>query len=1494
MTVGIRQDLPEFHEGGLLEISRLKDSLIAHKPCDIVVSGRCPLLESSLTPIMDALKNASGLGDYRVTACDAMSIWLLRASQVCSTPELRSVLSTRLNDEEATYLFHYVVDFWNDSGAPLGNSLRGVFAKLIVFMKKAHGNKEELFESWLLKVLKMSNTMKILYFMVENLSKETRPSFVLEISGDFVDSALAAMWSNALANPAGKAIQTVFKNIYNHFKRGEESPDEKWLQLWKKSVARALKDSQLRKNVETYLLPYLFRTSPIAYRGFVKSLMVDECAATQEDFLLVLGCLKIGQDLAILVEPFVPAENEPAVISLSTLESLLGAQDPQLKLSALSLLVSSPKGSKSIVPEVLVIVENHWEMLFVETDLEARNELFSLMRQFLIRIKDSAYSLKRDASKLLAKFPNNQEGFQKLELVKIYEQFIENLLLFISRQLLPSSSHQKINMGLKVLTVLIRSGLDPNVNKNSVDVQQINWPFSMPIFSDYMVRLLLDNILNDYDDIRQSAVQTLLMADLPYLREVSSKTTMKEAEQKGLQLLTDMKGRTGDSGALIVDLLFEIEYRADDLDSCLRRLEAVRDLLISGILLAKENMVEAVYQKNVHGYFSALRLVFAKLDYTRFSEFGSQRFQHLTDSLINSLFEIWTIVKPILSDDSPEGNLPAEFLPLLGSEAENKYGPPTQILSSYSWRAVKESSAFLKELMDKAPSYVLSEDMVVKLGYMIMEQLASVKHRGAFSSVYPTLISCCERCNRSNSDLSQQPGLWLRKNTSLIEMKSQSITRRSGGIPFLITAILTADQILPKSTSLDVTMTELLRISRVPYVDHGNERMDIPQVHGMNCIKAIFTESQLADASAQFVDEALDLVLSKFGSPTWSIRNCAVMLFTALQNRLFGTKNVAEGLSSISARLFFSRFKNVKQVLHDNLASSISKGLEKTENIETVFPILTIISRLEATPGYHGLDDFKPLLQQCLQNRDWKVRENAARALPALVSQDDLTSECEFLLKTDSSKQNKLHGSLLALKELLRTHFNRNGDQKSVNNIKQNVESRILFYFGKSGSASNVSMKCLLDTYVLLLSKSEHTKTADPAIIQCLGNWFVNEVLTGANGIDGTRASLMMEVISLLLRFYIHLSRHEEIIECVDLCLASPLFEVQTRTIEIVSEKVAEFTPAERSSIMKRTWALITDHETWIYVKSAALRLLNLLLLHSDLNVIDDILQNGTAVLLELLSEDHSEEVRSSSIEALGPLIACGLVENKLVGYDAWASNLKNYSRDGASLDLRASTLKSVVSFLQIVGSHEKLKSSYDLAKSASVLYSFLSDDDEDLRHAAATELSRLMGLSFPTEPTIVADYFRNIYLSQQFEKRDVAKLLALNSYCFYQVDPSTLPELVLLEDDNLFTVEKDNFYRDNLSDVKNYKKLLLHFKQEFSSEELTTIATCTSVGALGGAIRQSKFAQPEWGFVNDETVFTAAACIIFFQKLQFEVFGEQSDSENLIDFLSAYAQSLE
>jgi hypothetical protein len=120
---------------------------------------------------------------------------------------------------------------------------------------------------------------------------------------------------------------------------------------------------------------------------------------------------------------------------------------------------------------------------------------------------------------------------------------------------------------------------------------------------------------------------------------------------------------------------------------------------------------------------------------------------------------IWEIVSPILTHDSPEGNLHNLIGEQEPSSLSSLRDASAQDFLSGSWRSLKEASALLGTALSSQES---SQEDYQVAGTLFMEWLSRIRHRGAFSAVMPAYENLCGECFKDKEkNLNTLPPQWL-------------------------------------------------------------------------------------------------------------------------------------------------------------------------------------------------------------------------------------------------------------------------------------------------------------------------------------------------------------------------------------------------------------------------------------------------------------------------------------------------------------------------------------------------------------------------------------------------------------------------------------------------------------------------------------------------------------------------------------------------------------
>jgi hypothetical protein len=754
-----------------------------------------------------------------------------------------------------------------------------------------------------------------------------------------------------------------------------------------------------------------------------------------------------------------PSKAPIVQLSSELVAPLLGHAFPHIRVAALNLVINSTSITRAFSPVALNLLKTALPPLHTETDAEIRDQIISAVRNLIERIAQSSYAAEKELKNVQQKLrtghrPTPDDIRKMIQLdsrIGDAKDFCGWYIGFLETLLRPGSNYQRCIMGLRALGFLARSGMDASLvdfafaalpgNGSIISGGEpfkknfFKWPeFSKEIrvFSPGVKKVLLEAMSNPFEDVR------VMSSEIVRLDAKWDKTEVAEIIERGLKSMNETgRARDSDGFARTMALLFEVVERGDiqfaegdtiwttkvgvagSENAGLTVIRWLLDVIEKEYLgVAAADIPRAVKERPVHGLFAALGMILGSntgLYPVNLSEKSAAAWKEVHERIFKACEEIWRLTKAPLCFDSPEGHVPSE----IDEEDEDMN---TQTVMSYSWRAIKESSALLGTILRKAPTITLNPTDFERGGKLLLRQLADIRHRGAFSAVSPSFVSLCTRCFKSTDvALQELPKTWLQRNLDSIMEKSSAITRRSAGLPFLIMGVL-ASETDPARPLLSATFARLDQIAILPAVPSKNgEKIDLPQVHALNCIKFLFTDARVSQVVVPYIGRGLELAVSCFGSEIWAIRNCGVMLFTALTNRLFGLrKSRNEFTSNFTTRSFFEKYVTVRTVLLKNLQEKVG-GLEGGEaaSVEMVYPALSLVARMEVDPGYEGMEDFRGLILECMRSRIWKVREMAARAYTALVGPDEVVDVIRELLSVGPEKQNILHGNLCAVRALL-------------------------------------------------------------------------------------------------------------------------------------------------------------------------------------------------------------------------------------------------------------------------------------------------------------------------------------------------------------------------------------------------------------------------------------------------------------------------------------------
>jgi hypothetical protein len=259
-----------------------------------------------------------------------------------------------------------------------------------------------------------------------------------------------------------------------------------------------------------------------------------------------------------------------------------------------------------------------------EVESRTRNVFLGLTLKLLDRARAATFQLQNrlGSSYTATDSQSNQSAdhANSFGIIAYHRRFIISHISILRSNLHPLSSYQVIWASLKSLEILQQSGLDPlsrgQNRRTLVSGNSISWPFSVSIFTNQLLRSLLDLLWSPFDDIRTLA-STILRDYDPDLLRPKKDSTFSDALlslEKRSEVKAEHTGRSdhADGQARIYELRVVYgtrELRRESIESLSSSLELVLDRLEEKLCVAKQDLGEAVSSRPIHGELIGIRFV---------------------------------------------------------------------------------------------------------------------------------------------------------------------------------------------------------------------------------------------------------------------------------------------------------------------------------------------------------------------------------------------------------------------------------------------------------------------------------------------------------------------------------------------------------------------------------------------------------------------------------------------------------------------------------------------------------------------------------------------------------------------------------------------------------------------------------------------------------------------------------------------------------------------
>ncbi|KAI7935524.1 hypothetical protein MJO28_016395 [Puccinia striiformis f. sp. tritici] len=682
------------------------------------------------------------------------------------------------------------------------------------------------------------------------------------------------------------------------------------------------------------------------------------------------------------------------------------------------------------------------------------------------------------------------------------KSFIQNFLKLCRTNLTISSPYRCQMASLTYLQILLNTGVDslydlptkkPCLNNAQEGHKPLNFPFEIEIMDSTLINDLILALTSTYVDVREAAFSILdRCSTLDSQFNQNSSRLIKQVLAYAMQCLDSNRESENSTASLLFRLVLKKSIVKNsqvsslllprNFDQCgttnplatflLGRLDDLKDRITESEI----NLGKACEERPVSGSIMLISELYKCLTTEMITSLvESKDLKAIMDQTKNLILRVWKLSAIVLCHSSERESeiIPdheearayefisaeedGELLEDEGVLSDRNLGHRHKTILSACWRSMKEASALLMQTVKlslMAEEQNLSENLgtffsyedLKQIGELFEQWLLEIRHRGAFGAIHASYSSLCDSlCSLPKKSIpSQLPVIWLQAHISAITSRKISTTRRSAGLPY---CILSTCQALSKSN------TNKLRdsLSTILSLAESQEISSEVQVHILNTLKILLTDGKVcAQFTSALIERSFDLAINSFVSSDWKVRNGALILFSGLTNRVFGTRSLSsdrcfnnlckrESLSDFSRRL-----PTMPSILLKELRRSIQAGthlLSTSHSHGPMFAVLTLLALLQNPDGAPTAKEFIPLVRECLKSKVSKVRSIGADAMTGLIPCSQVPALiCDLLTEAMKSPcHNQVHGLLLLINRLIQLPSTLSEDEKSK--IQANLDS---------------------------------------------------------------------------------------------------------------------------------------------------------------------------------------------------------------------------------------------------------------------------------------------------------------------------------------------------------------------------------------------------------------------------------------------------------------------
>ena len=468
-----------------------------------------------------------------------------------------------------------------------------------------------------------------------------------------------------IAPAAGKFLVTLFKAL--RVEPNSQGSSINHSNLWQHWIRQGISSNpHSLENVKNYLFTPLFKLdrpgSLFFLRGLNQQRSISELQSSGIDAhsLLQLAAIDAGKKSGLIEEPSRLAgititgvwkltkldqgysnlkapktkkKLDSVVLDEQAIGALLGNPQDAVRSLAFSVLITSFSSTRPLNPLVLDLLKSHIRCFHSDTDAKFRNEVLSNTKHLIERLRGATALLARELEQSSFKLSHSVQLDLELRtkeqmihdatelLLSRHQQFLEWYISFLLDELISTASYQRHITALRAVQLLLQSRIqqeDALLTQAPAPANTSVWPFVVHIFNSRSIRLLLDLLMDPFEDVRTSAMDILGLCSPSNFANATGGALSKgvEIKEHDFGLLKDFIIRASNASRK--------SGRADYADGVARAykilhimqpsfkagmdlIEAIVNQLETKVTVAEQNLAQAVFDAPVHEDFATLR-----------------------------------------------------------------------------------------------------------------------------------------------------------------------------------------------------------------------------------------------------------------------------------------------------------------------------------------------------------------------------------------------------------------------------------------------------------------------------------------------------------------------------------------------------------------------------------------------------------------------------------------------------------------------------------------------------------------------------------------------------------------------------------------------------------------------------------------------------------------------------------------------------------------------